>query len=99
MECRKKLYGPISPQTAHASYVIGAIYLKARNLRQARSHFNEALLIEEELWTRGMPHSDDWENLKTSLETVMVTLQKSSALSSYRRRFKVRRHDDVILFD
>ncbi|XP_072049655.1 uncharacterized protein [Amphiura filiformis] len=88
MDRQKKLSGQISPQTSHAVYVLGSIYLKARNYQEARTYLTEALVIEEELWGRGLSHSDDWQHLKTSIETMMVTLQKQSTLTSYRKRFK-----------
>ncbi|XP_072048823.1 uncharacterized protein [Amphiura filiformis] len=88
LEHRKTLSGQVSPDTTHALYVLGSVCLKSRNYREARKYFNEALEIEEELWGRGLSHSDDWQHLKTSIETMMVTLQKQSTLTSYRKRFK-----------
>ena len=96
-ERRKKLSGQTSTDTAHAVYLLGSICLKARNYRDARKYLTEALEIEEELWGRGLPHSDDWQSLKTSIETMMVTLQKQSTLSSYRKRFKVRWEHLIII--
>ncbi|XP_038051144.1 uncharacterized protein LOC119724253 [Patiria miniata] len=87
MEGRKRLL-ETHPATARSIYFVGSLNLTNRNYKEARKYLDEALLMEEELWRKGMAHSVDWPRLKNKIEFLMTTLGKDAALSVYKKRFR-----------
>ena len=90
MEGRKRLLGT-HPSTARSIYFVGSLNLANRNYKEARKFLDEALLMEEELWRRGMDHSVDWTRLQNKIEFLMTTLGKDAALAVYKKRFRVKK--------
>lgn len=57
--------------------------------KEARKYFEEALLMEEDIWAQGKQHSEDWTRLKERLLMLMDIENKPKAKSKYQKRFKV----------
>lgn len=88
LEGRQALQG-VHPNTARSLYFVGAIHLASKKYRDARRYFDRALEMEETLWSRGMPHSPDWEHLKQRFHRLLVIQGNKQADLRYRKRFKV----------
>ncbi|XP_071487617.1 uncharacterized protein [Diadema antillarum] len=87
LEGRQKLHG-VHPNTARSLYFVGSIYLASKKYRDARTYFDKALEMEETLWSRGMPHSPDWDLLKEKFRRLLVSQGNNQALHRYHKRFK-----------
>eukprot|EP00057_Strongylocentrotus_purpuratus_P029101 XP_011683575.1 PREDICTED: uncharacterized protein LOC100890186 [Strongylocentrotus purpuratus] len=87
LEGRQALQG-VHPNTARSLYFVGAIHLASKKYRDARRYFDRSLEMEETLWSRGMPHSPDWEHLKQRFHRLLVIQGNKQADLRYRKRFK-----------
>ncbi|XP_041482511.1 uncharacterized protein LOC121429514 [Lytechinus variegatus] len=92
LEGRQALQG-VHPNTARSLYFVGAIHLASKRYRDARRYFDRALEMEETLWSRGMPHSPDWEHLKDRFNRLLVIQGNNQAIQRYRKRFKEAEKD------
>ena len=97
MDGRKRLLG-IHHSTARSIYFVGSLNLVNKKYKEARKYLDEALVMEEELWKKGMDHSIDWPRLKKKIVQLLTILSKDN-LAAYKRRFRVRPNNSSIIFN